>query len=147
MGSNTEIACQNCDYKEEFIIGIGMMYFQPNLTSIEGESALLPDIIKSKKIQLHIRKLVEDKNATIPNTYGHDIYHCKSCNSFYNRFFIHLDFDGGSFEPEYSCPKCKKKLELVDYTIISEEEFSPEKEWSFSKHSCPKCGEKTYTSL
>ena len=78
---------------------------------------MLADLITSKKTQLHVRKLIEERNAIISNNYGHDVYHCKSCSKFYSRFFIHLDFDGKSFEPNYKCPKCKKPLKLVDYNI------------------------------
>lgn len=141
MGSSSGIACKKCDYTKNFRMGIGMMYFEPNLTAVEGDSALLPHLIKSKKTQSYIRELFDTKNVTIPHTYGHDIYNCESCHEFYNRFFIHLDYEGGSFEPEYKCPKCNKILKLIDYTILEEEEYWPQKEVNLEKYPCPKCGE------
>lgn len=47
MVDSTGIGCRNYDYTQDFIIGIGMMYFSSNLTNFKEEYALLPSLIKS----------------------------------------------------------------------------------------------------
>lgn len=137
MGTGTGIACKNCDYSKDFTIGVGMMYSVPGLT--EGENPLIAHLIKSKKTISRIMMLLEEKNATIPSTYGHDIYNCEKCGEFYNRFFIHLDYKGGSFEPEYTCSKCRKSLKMISYNIVEDSDSWPIKEMKLDEYPCPKC--------
>ncbi len=131
MGGSFGICCKTCDYEKFFTTGIGMMYSKRNLGS--ADSDLLPSLFRSKNMVAHIRKLILEDNAEIADDYGHDVYQCSKCNEFYNRFYIHLDFAGGSFEPTYKCPKCKKMLERFDLHVQNPLKDLP----------CPQCNNQT----
>jgi uncharacterized protein with PIN domain len=115
------------------------MYAPHNLIDFKAENPLLPSLIRSKKMVDFIKELLKDKNAIITDGYGHEIYRCPKCGEFYGRFFIHLDYDGGSFEVEYKCPKCKVTLERIDYKHFNDN-YGDEKRVSLEKYPCPKCG-------
>jgi len=100
---------------KDFNIGIGMMYSPQNLIDFESEFALLPHLIRSKKSLTCIKELLIENNGVIADGYGHKIYRCPKCGEFYERFFIHLDYDGGCFEVEYKCTNCKAVLRPLDY--------------------------------
>lgn len=139
MGSSYAISCKSCDYADSFITGIGMMYAPHNLMDFEVEKPLLPSLIRSKKTVDFIKELLRDKNAVIADNYGHEIYRCPKCGELYGRFFIHLDYNGGSFEVEYKCPKCKTALEPIEYDISDEDGWET-KTIRIEKYPCPKCG-------
>jgi ssDNA-binding Zn-finger/Zn-ribbon topoisomerase 1 len=130
---------RECDYTKDFRIGIGMMYSPQNLIDFESDFALLLNLIRSKKAISHIKELLNSKNALIADNYGHEIYRCPKCGEFYERFFIHLDYDGGSFEVEYKCTRCKHVLNPIDYEI-KDGNGREEKEINLKKYPCPKCG-------
>jgi ssDNA-binding Zn-finger/Zn-ribbon topoisomerase 1 len=138
MGSSFGISCRECDYSKNFKIGIGMMYSPYHLRDFDSEFALLPYLIRSKKTLAHIKELLNEKNAEIADDYGHKIYRCPKCGEFYGRFYLRLEYDGGFFEVEYRCTKCKKALKLFDYDVI--EVGGSEKEINLEKYPCPKCG-------
>lgn len=141
MGSTNGISCRECDYSKDFKIGIGMMYSPYNLRDFESEFALLPYLIRSKKSIAYIKELLNDKNAVIADGYGHEIYRCPKCSEFYGRFFIHLDYDGGSFEVEYKCTKCRTSLKQIDYDAKEEDEYEcGGKVMALEQYPCPKCG-------
>ncbi len=139
MGSSYNIGCKECDYNKSFHIGIGMMYSPHNLMDFESEFALIPSLIRSKKTVAQIKELLNNKGAVIANDYGHEIFRCPRCGEFYERFFIHLDYDGGSFEVEYKCSKCKTKLKQIDYEA-AEVTGWVERKINLQKYPCPKCG-------
>jgi len=139
MGSSYAISCKSCDYKNSFITGVGMMYAPHNLVDFEADNPLLPSLIRSKKAIDSIKALLTDKNAIISDNYGHKIYRCPKCGEFYARFFIHLDYDGGSFEVEYKCSKCKTPLNLIEYATPDDDSYE-NKRVSLEKYPCPKCG-------
>ena len=128
MGSTIGVGCQSCDYNKEFEIGIGMRYSPGNIMDYKSEFALLPDLIKSKKTLAIIMDLVENMNAVLSDGYGHGIYRCKKCDSLYERFYIHLEHDEGSYEIKYKCSKCKSNLTRIKRKKID-----------FTKYPCPKC--------
>ncbi len=142
MGNSVEICCDVCDYKKSFDLGVGMMYGPNNIIDIDSEYCILPGLIKSKKALAHIRELVEDKKAVLADDYGHEIYRCPKCRELDSRFFIHLDFEGGSYEVAYRCTKCKAKLKVIDYDIIPPEDEDEDeiKAMNLEKCPCPKCG-------
>ena len=140
MGSSYKISCKKCNYTKCFKIGIGMMYSPQNLGDFESKFAILPHLIRSRTVIAYIKKLMRDRGAEIADGYGHKIYRCKKCGEFYERFFIHLDYDGESFEVDYKCTKCKSVLEIIDYDIKGRC-GGQENEMDFAKYRCPKCGE------
>jgi len=132
MGSSVTIKCKECNYTKSFITGAGMMYSTQRLMDFESEFALLPDVIQSKKTVSKIKELLSEHGAVIADNYGHRIYHCTKCGEFHERFFIHLDYDDGSFEVDYKCPKCKANLSPINKW--------EEKAINLKKYPCPKCG-------
>jgi predicted nucleic-acid-binding Zn-ribbon protein len=139
MGSSYAISCKNCNYTKSFITSIGMIYSPHNLIDFEADAPLMPSLIRSKKSVGFIKALLTDKGAVIADNYGHEIYRCPKCGEFYGRFFIHLDYDGGSFEVEYKCTKCKAALEPIDYDTSIDDGWE-DKRISLEKYPCPKCG-------
>ena len=139
MGSSYSISCKVCDYSKNFKVGIGMMYSPSNLLDFDNEFALIPNLIRSKKSVSYIKKLVEEKNVVIADNYRHAIYHCPKCSEFYERFFIHLDYENGSFEVEYKCTKCKTVLETIG-NDINLTDYWGKKDISLEKYKCPRCG-------
>lgn len=139
MGTSYGISCKECDYSKNFMIGTGMMYGLDNIIDFDSEFPLLKQLIRSKKARSHIKQLVSEKNATIANDYGHAIYRCPKCGEFYERFFIHLDYEEGSYEVEYTCTKCKTELEILLHQKRSPFGWGLE-EINLEKYPCPKCG-------
>ncbi|TEB06566.1 hypothetical protein Psch_00098 [Pelotomaculum schinkii] len=141
MGSSYAISCKSCDYKKSFITGIGMMYAPHNLTDFEADNPLLPSLIRSERSVDFIKALLANKDAVIADSYSHEIYRCPKCGEFYGRFFIQLDYyDGGSFEVEYKCPKCKVALKPIEYDAF-DDDVCEDKRISLEKYPCrPKCG-------
>ena len=142
MGSSFGICCNECGYSKNIKIGIGMRYSPSNLMDFDSDFAMLPSLIRSKKTVEHIRILIENQNAVIADGYGHDTYRCPKCGEFYGRFFIHLDYPGGSFEPEYKCSKCRFNLERVNCDFTHGYD-ADEKHELLASLPCPKCGRNT----
>ena len=136
MGNIFAIKCTNCGYKREFYIGIGMMYSPDRVISDDLETGLLQQLIKSKKTQAFVKNLLHEKAGMMRDDYGHVLYRCNRCGEFYDRFFYHIDYIEGSFEPEFKCPKCKKLLNEFE----SKED---EVKIALPKYPCPKCGKKS----
>jgi len=119
------------------MIGIGMMYDPHMLEDEDSASKFLPSIIRSKKAVAQIRALLQEKAAVIAVDYGHNVYRCTKCGEFYGRFFIHLDYDGGSYEVDYKCTKCRTSLELVGNDAGHR---MGEVAIDLQKYPCPQCG-------
>ncbi len=139
MGNSYGICCKECDYAKSFKVGIGMMYSPLNLMDANSTFALLSGLIRSPKTVKYIGKLLSDEQAVIADNYRHAVYGRPQCGEFYERFFIHLDYDNGSFEVEYKCTKCKANLELVECEIVTDKGWT-EREIDFQRYPCPRCG-------
>ncbi len=139
MGSSYGISCRECYYRKDFRIGIGMIYSPNNLKDIDSEFALLPSLIRSKKTLEQIKTLLKEENAEIADDYGHEIYRCHKCGDFYGRFYLRLEYNGGTYEIEYKCPKCKIRLKLIDHSVSAIDAMQ-EKVINLEKYPCPKCG-------
>lgn len=138
MGSSYGIRCTECDYKKQFITGIGMMYSPGNLQGVDSEFSILPSLIKSKKTLSLVRELLKEKNGRIFKDYGHKIFVCSKCGEFYERFAYKIKYDGGVFVPEYKCTKCKAILcEVED---IKTDTKGHRDGMDLQKYHCPKCG-------
>jgi DNA-directed RNA polymerase subunit RPC12/RpoP len=112
------------------------MYSPKNLIDFESDFALLPYLIRSKKTVSHIKGMLNSKNALIADNYGDEIYRCPKCGEFYERFFIHLDYDDGSYEVEYKCTRCKNALKPIDYDVKDVDGWE-EKEINLEKYCLP----------
>lgn len=142
MGTGLVIYCGKCDYRKDFQVGIGMLHDPHRLVDLESESPILPSLIRSKKTLDQLRILLNNENVVVADRFGHYIYRCPSCNELYSRFFIHLEYPGGSFEPEYRCSKCKSILGRVNH---NSNECSVEEtiETTLVSFPCPKCESKS----
>lgn len=123
-----------------------MLYDPISVLAIDGEGALLPSLVRSKKTIAQIRKLVDEKGAVLAYGYGHSIYRCSQCSRFYGRFFIHLDHRAGSYEIEYRCYKCRiplKRLNIDD----NDQRREPHESENLHECACPKCGARSLWSM
>lgn len=114
------------------MIGIGMRYSPYALIDFDSKFALLPHLIPSKKTQQLVRNLIVNKNGSFADGYKHSVYRCSKCGEFYGRFFFHIDYDDGNFEPTYKCTKCKKTLDLFELPEYGQADLS--------LYPCPQCG-------
>ena len=138
MGSTISLCCKDCCYKKDFTVGVGMMYSPDNIRDLDGEFAMLPDLIPSKRTLTYIKELLEERNAEITDDYGHGVYRCKKCGEFHGRFYLRLEFDGGSYDVEYKCPRCKTKMERVD--CLLEPGDCKDSKVNLENYPCPACG-------
>jgi len=120
-------------------MGIGMLCDLGSVLAVDGEGALFPGLVRSKKTVAQIRKLVEEKGAVLADGYGYSIYRCPKCSRIYGRFFIHLDLEGGTYEIDYKCSKCRVSLKRVDIQGDSPDYGGPGPE-AINSLACPKCG-------
>lgn len=139
MGNSIGISCKECDYSVIFWVGTSRYFHLDNLADFDTEITTFPELIDSENAVVYIKYLLKEKNAVIANTYRKEIYHCSNCDEFCDRFFIHLDYEGGSFEVEYKCPRCKAPIKPVDYDIILVNDWE-ERKINLKKYPCPKCG-------
>ncbi len=139
MGRSFGISCRECDYRNNFMVGIGMSYDPQSMMDVESEFALLPSLIRSKKALDQIKELINEKSAKISGYYGHEVYRCHKCGEFYERFFIRLDYEGGSFVVKYKCPKCRVNLKPIDENLGKVSGWA-EKKINLEMYPCPKCG-------
>lgn len=139
MGTEYSVLCKGCGYHQKFIIGIGMLYYPENLLDFDSEFALLPLLIRSKKVLNRVRELTYEENIKVVDGYGHKIYRCPKCGKFYNRFHLKLEYADGDYEIKYKCTKCKKELELIS-NDFEDENIIERKEIDLSKYPCPECG-------
>ena len=109
------------------------MYDPHNLTDFDSQFALLPYLIRSKKTVVHIKQLLNEKNAELVDDYGHKIYLCPKCGVLCERFYLRLEYDGGSYEVAYRCTKCKAVLIKLDADEKTEK-------INFQPYPCPQCG-------
>jgi hypothetical protein len=65
VGKVFAIKCTNCDYKKEFMIGIGMMYSPERVTSDDSETGLLQELVRSKKTQEIVKNLLRGALGTV----------------------------------------------------------------------------------
>ena len=117
MGHGILVSCENCQYSKEFELGVGMQYL--SLENVQN--------------QIHYTRRTKVKeilgNHDIKDTdYAHELYHCRSCHSLYERFHIKILYDNNQiYETAHACSMCGKIL-----VRIKEEEVS--------KMPCCSCG-------
>ncbi|MBW1766010.1 MAG: hypothetical protein JRJ65_03045 [Deltaproteobacteria bacterium] len=118
MGHGILVSCKKCDYSKEFKIGVREMY-----TSLEKVQKKLHYTRRTK-----VKEILD--NHDIKDTdYAHELYHCSSCHSLYERFHIKIIYDDNQiYETAHSCTMCGKIL-----VRIKQEEVP--------KLSCSRCGE------
>jgi DNA-directed RNA polymerase subunit RPC12/RpoP len=107
MGYGFELRCRNCDYSQNFFLGIGMMY-HPLKNVINTEN------IKNKRLRNELIEISENKSL-VWSSYSHELYRCEKCDKLYRKFYIELHYDGDKiFRTDYSCVKCRKPLKKIN---------------------------------
>lgn len=103
MGYGICISCQNCDYSEQFALGIGEM--SSSLENIQEQ----PHYTKHPEVKEILN------NFDVKDTdYAHELYHCHSCHSLYERFRVRIVYDDDRiYETAYACSKCGKLLNRI----------------------------------
>jgi DNA-directed RNA polymerase subunit RPC12/RpoP len=120
MGYGVELKCRECDYSEDFFLGVGMMYF-PLRNAVNEEN------LKYKKLRRELMDII-DNHSVKESNYGHELYRCEQCNKLYRRFYVELNYDEDrTYRTEYNCTKCRKPLTRLD-------------EFKIEEIPCPKCG-------
>ena len=142
MGIGLAVFCRECDYSRHIELGVGMRYAPENILDFESGKPMLWTLIRSRKTVEQIKALVEEERAVMAGRYGHYIYRCPECGELHSRFFIHLDYSGGSFEPVYRCGRCRSTLSRVDH--LSGEGFFEERiAGIIASLPCPECGRRS----
>jgi DNA-directed RNA polymerase subunit RPC12/RpoP len=119
MGYGFELKCKECDYSQNFFLGIGMMYS-------ELKNVVNQDNIKSKKLRNNILDII-DNHSVEKCSYSHQLYRCEKCGRLNRKFYVELHYDEGKvFKTEYNCVKCREPLKVVDTDYVEE-------------ISCPQC--------
>jgi len=143
MGQVISLYCAKCEYSKSFHLGIGMMYSPSTVfdgSYIDDEKPLLDSLVKSKKIKEQAFSLLNEQFATPTDDYGHEIYYCPHCNELYERFYFCILYDGGSYEPEYKCTKCKHLLHRAKVTMEDGEIQLFYTNNKIIDWQCPQCG-------
>lgn len=111
MGESISLKCAKCGYVKSFQLGIGMMYSPSGVfESSHGSKPLLESLVRSRKIKERTFSLLNEPSASPADDYGHEIYYCPHCHELHERFYFRIDYNGGCFEPEYQCTKCRHSL-------------------------------------
>ncbi len=142
MSCSYELICESCGYRDIFRFGLGFLYNWDMLFEFHDDNELLKRLVKTKSNYEKIKELITHHHAMVSSDYGHDIYYCRGCGTFNEGFYLHINFDGGEFEPVYECRECGLKLERTEF---EEEELC--QRWHLDmlhkKYPCPMCGEHT----
>ncbi len=136
MGRSLTIKCKECDYSKTLMLGIGMAYSPYSIIDFDSDDNFLPSIIKSEEIIEHMKFLMQNKKGILNDNYEHKLYHCPGCSYIDERFYFHIDYEDGAYEPTYRCTKCNKNLE-----IMQSQQDEGYLAVDFSRYSCPSCGE------
>lgn len=131
MGNSANVYCSECGYNKSFMTGIGMMYF-----NLESRMDFLSNLIKSKKTLNIVKKLIDERNGRLDCEHGHTVYLCPKCGEFHERFDYKIVYDGGVFQPRFSCENCKVILKKAKYSYDKNGYYDIDT----SNCKCPKCG-------
>ena len=118
MGHGIAVSCENCDYSKEFELGVGMMYSSLEMVQDKLHYTRRPKV-----------KEILDNHDVKDTDYSHELYHCRSCHSLFERFHVRIVYDNDqTYETAYACSKCGKLLVRI-------------KEEDVPKMPCYSCGE------
>jgi hypothetical protein len=141
MGEMIEIFCQECNYRKEISLGVGMEYF-----SVENVLELVhPSCWKEFKDIFHNHEILSKDCC-------HTLFRCVKCNALYGRFHVKICYqtqDGAkrTYETHHFCSKCQRELTPVSVVEeIDEDDYGGEQETlasSIKQLPCPGCAKKS----
>lgn len=119
--------CGNCDYMDEFHLGVGMAY-----SRLENVIDLVHYIRRKKIMDILQNHTLIPGSWEHPNPlFTHRLYRCEKCNKLYNRFYVKICYDIDLvYETIFRCNRCKIQLKVIDPANIPD-------------HPCPVCGKAT----
>lgn len=122
MGYGITVECASCDYKETFMLGVGMMY-----GSLENVISQVTAARREEVLDILHHHEVEGVS------YEHKLFICPNCNTLGERFDYSIFYEDGQLcKPYFRCSECRTKLVPVEEPITS--------------LRCSKCGNKNLTS-
>jgi hypothetical protein len=158
MGVLCGIKCTVCDYEEIFTLGGCAMDYPIKMTAghltDKFSSSKYSTFSKQEKarLRLEIKNAFKQPDVFVKDEpYGWNFYYCHSCDNLLNLFTFYILFTEGLYIPEYRCPTCQLKLELLHERNINLNGRKPSKRnvsiLTKDKvrlyHKCPKCGAAT----
>jgi len=136
MGKGFTIACAACGYSQSLLLGIGMGYAPAVLEDPGADFSILTLLARFHRLREQVRPLLTERHGRLVwDDYGHAVCRCPRCQGIYARFLFRLEHDGGTFTPNYRCPKCRIALEPLSGNGEEEDQI----DWAAIP--CPKCGQ------
>ncbi|MBI1321455.1 MAG: hypothetical protein GC168_21255 [Candidatus Hydrogenedens sp.] len=124
MGSQYDITCPECGYRQRLHLGVGMAY-----TSIEAVIDLVPHALREPVLQ------AIQQNPAGVGDFRHALYCCSDCQRRAGRFYFQVTDAGGRvIEPEYHCSRCRCTLTREAEADAPDLDDAPQ-DWP-----CPECG-------
>lgn len=141
MGQSIMVKCKECDYENEYSMGVG--FTEPHIVQLSAEN--MKGIPSSVRKKLH--ELMKTKMLFVEFP-GYRLYKCNKCKTLRNpNFVIVTDEDGNIvYQSCTTCPKCKKPMQEVnedefDYVLSERRDVVDE----ITECPCPKCGRQLET--
>ncbi len=105
MGSGLLVECKNCDYNDEFLYGIGMMY-----VSLDNVLDTDTNEEHQKIKELLVENSLENKPNLFENPFFEQrIYECKKCHKRTAKLYVKIIYgEDQVYETTFTCSKCKK---------------------------------------
>lgn len=137
MGEMVQIFCKDCNYREGFSLGVGMVYHSLENVLDEAPPASRREI-----------KDILRNHTIISQDFWHRLYHCGKCNALYERFYVKIDYKTHNgeqriYETHHFCSKCHTELRPVNTEEeLDEEDYRGEHEILapfIEQLPCPKC--------
>ena len=124
MGNSCVTQCANCEDHKDYQFGVGMMF-----SSLPNIIELFPLGVQKKIIDL------ESKYTFEATDYSFELFECSHCDTSHSRLSLKIQYDNGkTYEPNYRCYECKRKLKLSNRDI---ESFKCRKCGSYSLKELP----------
>jgi hypothetical protein len=103
MGDIIHIECGHCHQRQDFMLGVGMVY-----SSLENVLDCIPVSERSDVARIRAEHQVQATD------FAHRLYHCRGCHRLYERFHLRIEYDLDQFFAiTHHCRKCSSLLESV----------------------------------
>jgi hypothetical protein len=141
MGEMIDIFCKDCNYREGFSLGVGMLYH--SLENVLDE--VPPANRKEIKSIIHNNEVLEEGGC-------HTLFRCIKCNALYERFHVRIVYkthngEERKYEIHHWCSKDHSELVPVNTSEeFDEEDYRGDHEILapfIEQLPCPKCAKKS----
>jgi ribosomal protein L37AE/L43A len=101
MGRGFEVQCDNCGFKETFLLGAGMM---------DGNLQNHLELIRSNGTK-RIKEYLDKPGYKIVAEFSRDLYECPNCDTLHFRYDYEIwGEDAPPLKPTFRCGSCRGKL-------------------------------------